>query len=183
MMKSKIALALVLTSFALAPASARTKAKPKAASSAKASSKSKAPAKGKNGKLAKAAPVAAAVVAAPVAAAPAQNRNDRYMDSMSMQFITALWRIDPEAGIGVGKFDAAAKLTIPDAATRAKELAFIDEWLDKFGKLNADKLAPNQRTDLALLVNKLKSDRWRLTVLREHRMESGPVQRGRGRST
>ena len=180
MMKSKIALALLLTSFALSPASARTKqAKPKAASSAKAKavSKAKAPAKGKSGKAAKAAPaaaVAAAAVAAPVAAAPAQNRNDRYMDTQSMQFITALWRIDPEAGIAVGKFDAAAKLTIPDAATRAKELAFIDEWLDRFGKLNADKLSPNQRTDLALLVNKLQADRWRLTVFRDH--EWNPAQ-------
>ena len=173
MMKSKIALALLLTSFALAPASARTKqARSKAGSSAKAkaASKAKAPAKDK---AAKAAPVAAtaAVMAAPVTA---QGRNDRYMDTQSMQFITALWRIDPEAGIGVGKFDAAAKLTIPDAASRAKELAFIDDWLERLGKLNADKLSPNQRTDLALLLNKLQSDRWRLTVLRDH--EWNPAQ-------
>jgi len=176
MMKSKIALALLLTSFALAPASARTKqARSKAGSSAKAkaASKAKAPAKDK---AAKAAPVAAAAATAAVMAAPvtAQGRNDRYMDTQSMQFITALWRIDPEAGIGVGKFDAAAKLTIPDAASRAKELAFIDDWLERLGKLNADKLSPNQRTDLALLLNKLQSDRWRLTVLRDH--EWNPAQ-------
>ncbi|WP_296953275.1 DUF885 domain-containing protein [uncultured Massilia sp.] len=166
MMKSKIALAVLLTSIALAPASARTKpAKAKTGSSAKAKpAKARAPAKGK---LAKAAPAAAAVAATAASATP-QNRNDRFMDTQSMQFITALWRIDPEAGIGVGKFDAAAKLTLPDPATRAKKLAFIDEWLDKFGKLNADKLAPNQRTDLALLLNELKSERWRLTVLREY---------------
>ncbi|MDN4053595.1 DUF885 domain-containing protein [Massilia sp. YIM B02763] len=167
MMTSKIALAVLLTSFALAPASARTKApKSKAASSTKA----KAPAKGKS-KVTKAAPAAAAATAATAAAAApaatAQNRNDRYMDSLSMQFITALWRIDPEGGIAVGKFDAAAKLTIPDAATRTKELAFIDEWLDKLGKVNADKLSPNQSTDLALLLNKLRYDRWRITTLRD----------------
>jgi uncharacterized protein (DUF885 family) len=165
MKTSNIALAVLLASFALAPASARTKApKSKAASSAKA----KAPAKGKGGKAAKAAPAAAAATTAATAAtASPQNRNDRYMDTLSMQFITALWRIDPEAGIGVGKFDAAAKLTIPDAATRTKELAFIDEWLEKFDKLNADKLSPNQRTDLALLQNKLRYDRWRITTLRD----------------
>ena len=44
-----------------------------------------------------------------------------------MQFVTALWRIDPEGGIYVGKFDDAAKLTIPDAPTRAKQLAFTDD--------------------------------------------------------
>jgi uncharacterized protein (DUF885 family) len=158
MMKSKLALAVLLTGFVLAPAGARpTKAKP--------------PAKAK---AAKAATVAAAASAAPASAATAQNRNDRFMDTLSMQFLTALWRIDPENGIYVGKFDAAAKLTIPDVATRSKQLAFIDEWLDKFGKLNADKLSPNQRTDLALLLNKLRADRWRLTTFRD--FEWNPAQ-------
>ena len=161
MMKSKIALAVLLTSVALAPASARTKPHHKAAASSKAHASSKSKAK------AKAVERPAHKAAAPVAAAAPQNRNDRYMDSLSMQFLTALWRIDPEDGIYVGKFDAAAKLTIPDAASRAKRLAFIDEWLDKFGKLNADKLSPNQRTDLAVLLNKLKYDRWQLTTFRE----------------
>jgi uncharacterized protein (DUF885 family) len=161
MMKSKIALAVLLTSVALAPASARTKTHHKVASSAKAKASSKSKAQ------AHTAEKPAQKAAAPVAAATPQNRNDRFMDSLSMQFLTALWRIDPEDGIYVGKFDAAAKLTIPDAATRAKKLAFIDEWLDKFGKLNADKLSPNQRTDLAVLLNKLKYERWQLTTFRE----------------
>ena len=183
MMKSKIALAVLLTSVALAPAGARpTKAaKAKQTSSAKAkSSASTKAAAGKN-KAAKAAAVAAPVAAAaavsdaaPVNAATSQNRNDRYMDTLSMQFVSALWRIDPENAIYVGKFDAAAKLTIPDVATRSKQLAFIDEWLDKFGKLNADKLSPNQRTDLALLLNKLRADRWRLTTFRD--FEWNPAQ-------
>jgi uncharacterized protein (DUF885 family) len=174
MMKSKIApklaLAILFTSFVLAPAGARTgkAAKARQTSSAKAKpSKNKATAKA--GKpTSKAAPVeAAAPAAAPASASTAQNRNDRFMDSQAMQFLTALWRIDPEGAIYVGKFDAAAQLTIPDAPTRAKELAFTNEWLEKFRKLNADKLSPNQRTDLALLINKLQYDRWKLTVLRD----------------
>ena len=164
MMKSKIALAALLTCFALAPAGARTKP----AHKAKATSTGKAKSSARNKAASKAdADAKPAAKAAPVAAAPSQNRNDRFMDSLSMQFLTALWRIDPESGIYVGKFDAAARLTIPDAASRTKRLAFIDEWLDKFGKLNADKLSPNQRTDLAVLVNKLKYDRWQLTTFRE----------------
>jgi uncharacterized protein (DUF885 family) len=167
MMKSKLALAVLLTSVALAPAGAR----PTKAAKAKASSS----AKTKPSARAKAAPVVAAAAAtaavpaaaAPVTAATAQSRNDRFMDTLSMQFVSALWRIDPENGIYAGKFDAAAKLTLPDVATRGKQLAFIDEWLGKFGKLDANKLSPNQRTDLALLTNKLRADRWRLTTLRE----------------
>jgi uncharacterized protein (DUF885 family) len=173
MMKSKIALAVLLASFGRGPASAKTtkpaKGKAKAAKVVKSkAAKSKAPVK----KGAKKAVVATAAAATAVAAVPVANANerrlDRRFDSMSMQYLTALWRVDPEGGIYVGKFDQAANLTIPDAATRAKKLAFANEWLDKFGKLDTRQLSPRQRTDLALLVNKLEKDRWYLTTWREH---------------
>lgn len=174
MMKTKIALAVLLASFALAPAGAHaaqkaTKGKAKAAKVVKSKAgKSKAPAK----KTAKKAAVATAAAATAVAAAPrasaSEKRLDRRFDSMSMQYLTALWRIDPESGVYVGKFDQAANLTIPDAATRAKKLAFANEWLEKFNKLDTRQLSPRQRTDLALLVNKLEKDRWYLNTWREY---------------
>jgi uncharacterized protein (DUF885 family) len=177
MMKTKIALAVLLASFALAPASAKTtkpaKGKAKAAKVVKSkTSKAKAPVK----KAARKAAVATAAAATAVAAAPAvkasqnvnEKRLDRRFDSMSMQYLTALWRVDPEGGIYVGKFDQAANLTIPDAATRAKKLAFANEWLEKFGKLDTRQLSAKQRTDLALLVNKLEKDRWNLSTWREY---------------
>ncbi len=174
MMKTKIALAVLLASIALAPAGAHaaqkaTKGKAKAAKVVKSKAgKSKAPAK----KTAKKAAVATAAAATAVAAAPrasaSEKRLDRRFDSMSMQYLTALWRIDPESGVYVGKFDQAANLTIPDAATRAKKLAFANEWLEKFNKLDTRQLSPRQRTDLALLVNKLEKDRWYLNTWREY---------------
>jgi uncharacterized protein (DUF885 family) len=173
MMKTKIALAVLLASFALAPASAKTskpaKGKAKAAKVVKSkTNKPKAPVR----KGSKKAAVATAAAASAVAAAPVANasekRLDRRFDTMSMQYLTALWRVDPEGGIYVGKFDQAANLTIPDAATRAKKLAFAGEWLDKFSKLDTRQLSPRQRTDLALLVNKLEKDRWNLTTWREY---------------
>ncbi|MGG7605170.1 DUF885 domain-containing protein [Massilia sp. BKSP1R2A-1] len=174
MMKTKIALAVLLASFALAPAGAKTtkpaKGKAKAAKVVKAKTgKSKAPARKQTGKKAAVATAAAvtAVAAAPVASA-SEKRLDRRFDSMSMQYLTALWRVDPEGGIYVGKFDQAANLTILDAATRAKKLAFANEWLDKFNKLDTRQLSPRQRTDLALLVNKLEKDRWNLATWREY---------------
>ncbi|KFC70715.1 DUF885 domain-containing protein [Massilia sp. LC238] len=176
MMKTKIALAFLLASFALAPASAKTtkpaKGKAKATKVVKAkTNKSKAPVK-KGAKKAAVATAAAATAATAVAVSPSagasEKRLDRRFDSMSMQYLTALWRVDPEGGIYVGKFDQAASLTIPDAATRAKKLAFANEWLDKFGKLDTRQLSDRQRTDLALLVNKLEKDRWNLTTWREY---------------
>lgn len=158
MMKTKIALAVLLASFALAPASAKptkpAKGKAKAAKVVKSKTKKvKAPVRKK------------AVAAAPRAS---EKRLDRRFDAMSMQYLTALWRVDPEGGIYVGKFDQAANLTIPDAATRAKKLAFANEWLEKFNKLDTRQLSARQRTDLALLVNKLEKDRWNLTTWREY---------------
>jgi uncharacterized protein (DUF885 family) len=181
MIKTKFALAVMLTSLVLAPASAAKHGKPAKSKSTKVAS-TKAPAKSRHAAapVAKAGKHAAAPVAkagkhkaeaapdAPVAQPLAERRPDRALDSMSMQFLTALWRIDPEGGIEVGKFDAAAKLTVPDRDTRAKRLAFTDEWLEKFRKVKSDQLSARQRTDLALLVNKLEKDRWRLTTFREY---------------
>ncbi|WP_078035027.1 DUF885 domain-containing protein [Massilia sp. KIM] len=175
MMKTKIALAALLACFALAPASAK-QSKP-----AKGKAKSSKVVKAKSGDKRKKAPLKAAAATAAVAAAtsaaatstaaPATQapafRLDRRMETLSMQFLTALWRVDPEGGIYVGKFDQAASLTIPDEATRAKKLAFANEWLEKFGKLDPKQLSPRHRTDLALLVNKLEKDRWSLNTWRE----------------
>jgi len=107
--------------------------------------------------------------AAPVSEpASREASGDRRFNTVSMQFLGALWRIDPEAAISVGKYDSAANLTIPSAATRDKELVFIDEWLGKFGKLDPARLSDKQRTDHALVVGKLRSDRWYLTTFREY---------------
>ncbi|WP_312513778.1 DUF885 domain-containing protein [Massilia sp.] len=169
MMKTKIALAALLACFALAPASAATSKSKAKAKSSKVVKKTT----GNKGK--KAAVVAAGAAAAGAAtastassASASERRLDRRMASMSMQYLTALWRIDPEGGIYVGKFDQAANLTIPDAATRARKLAFANEWLEKFGKLDPKQLSPRYRTDLALLLNKLEQDRWSLTSWREY---------------
>ena len=131
---------------------------------------SKGKGKGKAAAATGAAAGAGAAVAAKTASArplPQERRQDRSFDGQASIFLNALWRIDPETAISVGKYDTAATLTIPDPATREKQLAFIDEWLRKFSAIDARQLSPKQRTDLGLLVNKLNSDRWYLTTFRE----------------
>jgi len=175
MIKTKIALAVLLTTFALAPASAAKSRKPSKAKAATSSSKAhhkagkaKAPVASKKHAASKKA-VPHAVVAEHVEApsAPLEAGGDRRFNTVSMQFLTALWKMDPESAISVGKYDSAANLTIPNPATRAMQLAFIDEWLQKFGKIDATRLSAKQRTDHALVVNKLKTDRWYLTDFRD----------------
>lgn len=178
MMKTKIALAVFLAAFALAPASAakaRKSGKAKTSASAKAGSskKSSKPTAKSRGK-GKSKAVARESVAVERDSAPApdytpsESSADRRFNTVSMQFLGALWKIDPEAAIYVGKFDSAATVTIPDSATRARQVAFIDEWVQKFGKIDVSALSPKKRTDHALVLNKLQSDRWYLTTFREY---------------
>ncbi|HSI56613.1 MAG TPA: DUF885 domain-containing protein [Ideonella sp.] len=99
-------------------------------------------------------------------AASTPSPQDKSFDQISTQFIEALWRIDPDAAIGAGRYEAAATLSIPDTDTRTEQLAFTERWLQTFARIPADQLSVRQRTDLGLLVNKLETDRWMLTVFR-----------------
>ncbi len=171
MMKTKIALAALLACFALTPAGAAPHKKSSAAKTSKSlkakvgKARAQVAAKSKKGK---AAAIAAQVVRAPAEPVRApEASNDRRFNTVSMQFLGALWKMDPESAIYVGKYDSAATLTLPSAEARAAQLAFINDWLAKFDKIDASKLSTRQRTDHALLVNKLQSDRWYLTTFRE----------------
>ncbi|WP_431475595.1 DUF885 domain-containing protein [Massilia eburnea] len=180
MMKTKIALAAMMLSLALSPVDAATKSKKsnapaKTAVSKKSSSKSKTSKSsskstkggksgGKNASKSRADKAKPAVASKPL---PAERRQDKAFDSQANQFLGALWRVDPETAISVGKYDTAAQLSVPDQANRDQQLAFINEWLEKFGKIDARQLSPKQRSDLGLLQNKLNSDRWYLTTFRE----------------
>jgi uncharacterized protein (DUF885 family) len=147
--------------------------------SAKGSSKSAGKGGSKNssskhgkGKSHAAAPVAAAAAVAAAVhhtqPAPSERRQDKALDTLSVQFLNALWRIDPESAIYAGKYDTAASMTVYDPATLAKEQTFTDDWLARFAKVDTRQLSARQRTDLALLVNKLNSDRFNLNTFREY---------------
>jgi uncharacterized protein (DUF885 family) len=176
MIKTRFALAALMAALAAAPAGAAThhhKAAPTKKSSAKASTskakstkstKSKGKASAKSSGKTKAV---AAVAAVPALKVASERYQDRQFDNLSNQFLNALWRIDSESAIYAGKYDTAATLTVFDKAEQVKELAFIDDWKQRLTAVNAGKLAPKQRTDLALLLNKLDGDRFRLTTLRE----------------
>ncbi|WP_295994532.1 DUF885 domain-containing protein [Rugamonas sp.] len=187
MIKTSMALAVMLAVCAAAPATAATHHKHgKAAAHAAhatgahgkttshgathtaAHGKTRHATHGGKGAAHAAVPVAAAVATPhPKAVAAPVRRQDKSFDVLSNQFLSALWREDPESAIEVGKYDTAANLTIPNQAHQIEQLAFIDDWLARFGKVDARQLSAKQRTDLALLVNKLKSDRFDATTLRE----------------
>ncbi|TFW10778.1 DUF885 domain-containing protein [Massilia arenosa] len=170
MMKTKAALALVLSAFALsslAPVDAKPQKSGKAKTSKSAPARKPAPKNvPKNAPKAAAKPVARA--AAPAAPAVSERRQDKAFDTLTVQFLNALWRIAPEDAVLAGKFDTAALMTVPDKAHRDAMLAFIGEWRGKFGAVKASDLSVRQRTDLGLLLNKLDADQWYLTTFKEY---------------
>jgi len=92
---------------------------------------------------------------------------DRAFETQSRRFIEALWRIDPDAALAAGRFERAAQLPLPTPAQRTERLAFTEAWLQRLGAIDAATLSSAQRSDQALLINKLKYDRWELQAFRE----------------
>lgn len=99
--------------------------------------------------------------------AAADHAADRAFDRLAHDFIEALWKLDPDAALIAGRYDGAARLPAPTAASRAQALAFSQRWQSRFAALKPDGLSDRARTDLALLQNKLAADIWGLQTLRE----------------
>ena len=176
-MKTKIALAAMMLGLALSPVDAATKSRKSGAPAKTAVSKKASGKSAKSGKSSKSKGKSSSASTSKVKAdktktvaakpLPPERKQDKAFDAVAGQFLGALWKIDPETAISVGKYDTAAQLSIPDQAYRDARLAFIDEWLGKFNAINAQQLSPKQRTDLGLLQNQLNSERWYLTTFRE----------------
>nr|WP_297528672.1 DUF885 domain-containing protein [uncultured Roseateles sp.] len=93
---------------------------------------------------------------------------DTRFQRLANDYIEALWRLDPDAAIGAGRYEYAAELPAPDRAMRAHSLSFATDWLKRFEAVDAKTLSAASRTDLGQLLNKLRSDRFQLTELREY---------------
>jgi len=82
-------------------------------------------------------------------------------------FLESLWRLDPDAAVAAGRFEFANRQTLPSAAYRARKGDFLRRWLSNFEEPREIIFDPSLRMDRAMLVAKIRSDLWRLDVLRE----------------
>ncbi len=73
----------------------------------------------------------------------------------------------PEASISAGRYDRAGEVTLPDAASRAADLAFAEAGLATLARFDPTTLPPAQRIDHGLLKNRFESTRWQLQTFRE----------------
>ncbi len=73
----------------------------------------------------------------------------------------------PEAAISAGRYQRAGEVTVPDAGSRAADLAFAEAGLAVLARFDPSTLPPAQRVDHVLLSNRFESTRWQLQTFRE----------------
>ena len=81
-------------------------------------------------------------------------------DALAETLIEEMLALSPDWAIRQGRYENAGVMTVPDAAHRQRMLEFVDSALERLQQFDADELPSAQRTDHALLYNRLESLRW-----------------------
>ncbi len=87
----------------------------------------------------------------------------RYSESLLQRMLAR----NPEWQISAGRYDNAHLVTLPNAARRADDLAFVETELSRLSATDPALLSPDLRIDYALLRNRLQSMRWYLTEFKD----------------
>ncbi len=90
----------------------------------------------------------------------------RSFDDFSREVIEQLLALDPEWAVYQGRYENAHRLTVPDVEYRQRRVDTIDELLGRLADYEPDRLTPEQRSDYALLENRLAAMRWYQTEFR-----------------
>ena len=99
--------------------------------------------------------------------AEAPSAEDRRFERHTQATLEKLWRQFPENAFGVGRYDYADKMTVPDAAWRTASIAFYDQQLALLAGFEQRRLSTANRIDLVLMRNEFESARWTLTTFRD----------------
>jgi uncharacterized protein (DUF885 family) len=96
------------------------------------------------------------------AGSPQEEAFDQFVTSL----IEEMLRRSPEWAIYEGRYENAGEVSIPSAAHRREELAFIGEALERLNQFNRAGLPVDRRTDYDLLRNRLQSSRFYIQTYR-----------------
>jgi uncharacterized protein (DUF885 family) len=110
---------------------------------------------------------AAALATAACAGHAPQGDPNAAFKSWSDEFVRDLMAFYPEWAIYSGDYSRAAQVTVPDAAWRAAELAFLEREAKELARFDPARLEPLLRADHGQIRNALESARWRAESLRE----------------
>jgi uncharacterized protein (DUF885 family) len=95
-----------------------------------------------------------------VARAGAPSAADIAFEQYADRTLTEMWRMFPEQGVNVGYYKHAQEMTVPDAASRARSIAFYDRQLLTLTKFDPARLSASHRVDLGLMRNQFEASRW-----------------------
>ena len=102
-------------------------------------------------------------LAVPVSTTDQDTRFQRYA-SAAME---SLWRQFPEWAFSVGRYDYADRMTVPDAADRAKRQKFYEQQLTSLAQFDRSKLSVSNRVDHELMQSEFRSSLWNLKTFRD----------------
>lgn len=91
---------------------------------------------------------------------------DAKFDIYKNQFIENLWKIYPDwaSSQGYHKYDSI--LVVPNADSRAREIAFAQANLDSLKKFDLNSLSNNNKTDYRMIENQLQSTIWSINEMK-----------------
>jgi uncharacterized protein (DUF885 family) len=95
------------------------------------------------------------------------NSDDRF-DNYKGRLVEEMWRMYPSwaSSVGYHKYDSV--LSIPDVASRERELAFCKAQLDSLAAFSIDELSSNNKTDYLMIKSQLESSIWSINELRSY---------------
>jgi uncharacterized protein (DUF885 family) len=94
-----------------------------------------------------------------IAKGTAEDANKRF-DDYKERFVQALWQMYPGWASGVGYHKYDNQLTVPDDASRKRELDFCKAHLDTLSHFRLTELNDANKTDFYLISNQLKYGQW-----------------------
>ncbi|TQV73009.1 DUF885 domain-containing protein [Aliikangiella marina] len=85
---------------------------------------------------------------------------DQAFEAFKETFLEQLWELYPGYAVYVGYYKHDNKMTIPDEASRQKEMAFAESIMTQLNGFDPAKLSLSNATDLELIKNQLESSKW-----------------------
>ena len=107
----------------------------------------------------------ALIVAACGAAPPREGANASFQAHVD-RVLDEMWREFPEMAVRVGNYEYADRLTVPDAAQRARSRAFYERQLAALALFDPQALSASNRVDLELARNRFERSRWEIDTFR-----------------
>ncbi len=102
----------------------------------------------------------------PGAEAEVSIRPDQAFQAFAESWILEALDRSPETSIFSGRYQSARQVSLPDAATRAEDLAFIDSSLARLSAFDPTSLSASEAIDYELIRRRLEAQRWYLTEFR-----------------